>query len=126
MEGGRYREGGREREREIERGRERDIEGGREREREGDRRREGERDRGRRERERREGREGGEKRERSDTHVMNSSSSSLSLPPFHSSYITTKMQDIPLVFPPPTLRCLRYCAAEVMTNDMQFCIVQLH
>ena len=34
--------------------------------------------------------------------------------------------NIPLMFHPSTVRLLQYCAAEVMTNDMQFCTVQLH
>ena len=38
--------------------------------------------------------------------------------------ITRTMQGIPLAFRPPTVCCLRYCAAEVMTNYTQFCIVQ--
>ena len=29
-------------------------------------------------------------------------------------------------FCPPTVRCLQYCAAEVMSNYTQFCIAQLH
>ena len=38
---------------------------------------------------------------------------------------TRTMQCIPLTFHPPTVHHLRYCAAEVMTNYIQFCIAQL-
>ena len=33
-------------------------------------------------------------------------------------------QGIPLVFRPPTVHCLRYYAAEVMTNYTQFCGIE--
>ena len=35
-------------------------------------------------------------------------------------FITKKVEGIPLAFCPPTVRRLRYCAAEVITNYMQF------
>ena len=37
--------------------------------------------------------------------------------------ITRMMQGIPLIFPPPTVCCLRWCSVEVMTDYMQFHIV---